>query len=91
MIETLEVICQDQLIKSGRDGYVNVQYPRGATTILQVKPDGTTTAQPTGTDGFWEQAEVLANGNLLYTSGWNGGATGQGAGRAILGAFLQPL
>ena len=83
MITTTEVILQDQLNASSRDGYVTVSYPYGASTVLSIQPDGSAALRPHGTDAAYEQALVLSNGNLLYQP--------VGTGYVVLGAALKPL
>ena len=84
MLYTTDVICQDQLNPSQHDGYVTVTHPAGASTVLSVQPNGEIQTRPAGTDGPWEQAQVLSNGNLLYRPM---GMTGY----VVLGASLKPL
>jgi hypothetical protein len=84
MITSTEVITAIQLNHSSNTGHVTVSYPAGTPTVLSVQPDGSIQTRPNGTDGPWEQAIVLSNGNLLYCPL---GTTGY----VVLGAALKPL
>ena len=80
---TLEIITQAQLNPTAEAQYVTATWPLGHTTVLSVQADGSVQTRPQGTEGPWERATVLANGNLLYE--------GAGTPYAVLGANLKPL
>jgi hypothetical protein len=81
---TEEVVTQEQLNASSNAGRVTVTYPAGTSTVLSVQPDGSIQTRPNGTDGPWEAAIVLPNGNLLYQPLGT-------VGYIVLGASLKPL
>lgn len=86
MIEAFAVICQEQLSPSSAADRVITTYPNPndpTKTVLGCLPGGQMELRPNGTDGAWEQAEVLPNGNLLYRV--------NGVGYIVLGASLKPL
>lgn len=79
MIGFVEAIAQDQLFLSHNlPGWVNVHYPRGATTVLSVNLNSTPMAigtQPAGTDGRFEEFQVRADGHLqAFSDNPHGGA-----------------
>lgn len=82
-IQTTQVVTQAQLNQTAEPPFVTVSYPIGMTTVLSVQPDGSVQTRPQGTEGPWERATVLANGNLLFS--------GSGTPYAVLGASLKPL
>jgi len=86
MLTNTEVVVQDQLIASGAGGKVRVHYPRGSNTLISIGSDGVIQSRPDSSDGAWEQATVLPNGNLLYLSD-----TPTSIGTVILGANLKAL
>jgi hypothetical protein len=101
VITAISVICQDQLQKSGRDGYVLVTCleaggpasgltrddgrPSPPGDTYSVQPGGLIQTRRPGTDGAFEQALVLPNGNLLYRP------LEDGPGYVLLGAGLKAL
>lgn len=86
MIGMQEVIIQDQLKRSSNPGKVNVVYPRGSTYHLSVNiddPNPTPVIDKTGSDGAYQQFDVLPNGNLKIQ-----GDRPTSVGYVILGANL---
>lgn len=86
MITNYEAIVQDQLTSSALPGKVRVRYPRGATTVLSVDTNGVVSIKDDTSDGSYEAASVLSNGNLLYLAD-----RVDSIGTIVLGAALIPL
>ena len=82
------VVTQQQLKPSAAvPGLVLVNYPAGqSSTVMRCEPTGNISTSPAGSDGPYEQAIVLSNGNLAFKPSGDAGQS-----YVVLGATLSPL